>query len=308
MVRLRKRWFVLALGGVFVLGGVAAAFTGPGERWRRWRWASIAEAPLDDEERVALQACDEVPEWSVWLKVLHGDPELPCGEAWAMTSLAEHAEHDLRATWMAEVAAATDASAGTRMRVATGLLLSGRPPSEEPAWVWLELPDDRSEAWIAATAVPAVGVQLGPAVGALAKVRALEAGETRLADVPMLRWLASTGDPRALADVDAAVTRLTQVDAELARGLADRRERGLPVGRPPIPGRRLLAAGCTGETCLPERLAVLEVIAADPGEAPPSAVEDDASEDPELVGLVGATARELGWQLLALQAWIAAAP
>ncbi|MCB9688760.1 MAG: hypothetical protein H6735_27215 [Alphaproteobacteria bacterium] len=307
MVRLRNPWFVLALGGVLVLAGAAAAFSGPGERWRRWRWTTIAQTPLDDQDRAALAACDAVAGWEVWLKVLQSAPDLPCGEAWAATGLAQHAEHELRATWMAEAAAG--GTVDTRMRVATGLLLAGHTPAEEPAWLWHELPERSADAWIAATSVQPVALQLGPAVDALATVNAMAPGDPELAaGVPLLRWLASTEDPRAVAEVEEAVTRLTQVDAALAKELADRGARGLPVGRPPIPGRSFLAAGCTGETCLPERLAVLDAILADPGEGPPPSPVEPPSPDPELERLVGEDAPLLGWQLLALQAWIAAAP
>ena len=134
-----------------VVVGAGTAWYALHTKVRTWFWDQIAAQPLTVDERDDFARC-RTPAWWGWLRVLETDLQTPCGEAWVVTTLADHIGSGDCALWVENRLASPDAPPATRMRIATALALAGYQPDVEPAWLIDDLDASRYAECIRAAA------------------------------------------------------------------------------------------------------------------------------------------------------------
>ncbi|MEM6926633.1 MAG: hypothetical protein AAF602_06885 [Myxococcota bacterium] len=168
MLRLPSRLMLplaVAVGGLLVIGAVWF-FAQTQVRFALWQ--SVAERPLTPGEGKRLGRCDRTPGWWTWVKVLHNDRPVPCGEGWAIDRMADKIRRsDDRRRWVRQYVEAPDTLPARRLRATLLLNVVGEATPEEPAWLstveGAHLTPDEGAERIQAQAWP-WAIHLGPGV------------------------------------------------------------------------------------------------------------------------------------------------
>jgi len=136
VVRLPSRLklpLAVAVGGLLVIGVV---WFGAQTQVRFALWQNVAERPLTTGEGRRLARCDRRPGWWTWVKVLHNDRPVPCGEGWAIDRMADRiGRSDDRRRWVRQYVESPDTPPARRLRAALLLNVIGEATPEEPAWL-----------------------------------------------------------------------------------------------------------------------------------------------------------------------------
>ncbi|MEN0063110.1 MAG: hypothetical protein AAGA48_13225 [Myxococcota bacterium] len=126
----------VAVGGLVLIGAV---WIGAQTRVRFALWRSVAERPLSPGEGERLGRCDRKPGWWTWVKVLHNDRPVPCGEGWAIDRMADKIQRSPdRRRWVRQYVESPDAPAVRQLRATLLLNVVGEATPEEPAWLALD--------------------------------------------------------------------------------------------------------------------------------------------------------------------------
>lgn len=279
-------------------------------------WDAMAERPLGEAETAEVERCEEAPWWT-WLKIVHANVEVPCGEVWVVEGLAERVRDQDRALWLQLRSDAADLPARTRMRIALALLIAGRPARDEPAWLLDELDEADRETWIrAAGRSNPIATQLGPrGAGLGALVRAERGGISEAELLPTLYWLAEVGDPGAEQAAVRTAAALAEVPPDLGDRIRARRAAGRPVAnREARFARLVLDHPECGERCGALYAEILDQVlteaALEDGSAPPV----DSPEPPPIAEVLTAVEARVAERRAAARgieiaaSWVRAAP
>lgn len=232
----------VALGGLALIGAV---WLGAQSQARFALWQSVADSPLSPSEGDRLARCDRKPGWWTWVKVLHHDRPVPCGEGWAIDRMADKIRRSPdRRRWVRQYVEAPELSPRRRLRASLLLNVVGEPTPDEPAWLSVaEL--DTVEAEASPVRMAAEGwpwaVQLGPRITAWGTLEGMSiAGATAGDAVHAFEALWATEDPDLAAPlVEQAATGL-DVPASLPEDRWYRRRQGRPSQMHPRGWSRLI--------------------------------------------------------------------
>ncbi len=311
----------VAVGGLVVIGAV---WFGAQTQVRFALWQSVAERPLTPGEGRRLARCHRTPSWWTWVKVLHNDRPVPCGEGWTIDRMADKIRRSPdRRQWVRQYVEAPETPPARRLRASLLLNVVGEATPEEPAWLAIgnEVPLTpehgperiQAEAWPWAIHLGPLHTALGTLVGT--KVAGYSAAEA----VGPYEALWALDDP----ETDRALVQHAASGLDVSATLSDdrwyRRRRGRPsLSWPPGWSRLVLGRPATcaddgsepSDACLTlwRDLLVHEASAeyGDPFEYDPL-----PATLPDLLPVLepwGPRTRGAEWWMQAAEDWIRAAP